>query len=75
MYLYQMKIILLYGLVVAALVSGCTKDFEAINTDHTQVAPSNFNSDYFLSGSQYNYINGITGYNGAILFQSVLQSA
>ncbi|OQP61331.1 hypothetical protein A3860_06370 [Niastella vici] len=58
------------GLVVSALVTGCTKDFEEINTDPTQVAPSNFNSDYFLSGSQYNYINGITGYNGAILFQS-----
>jgi hypothetical protein len=52
------------------LVTGCTKDFEDINTDPTQTAPANFNSDYFLSGSQYNYINGITGYNGSILFQS-----
>lgn len=57
-------------LAVFALVTGCKKDFEAINTDPNQVAPSNFNSDYFLSGSQWNYINGITGYNGAILFQS-----
>jgi hypothetical protein len=65
-----MKRILIYGLVVSALAMGCTKDFEEINTDPTQVAPSNFNSDYFLSGAQYNYINGITGYNGAILFQS-----
>lgn len=66
-----MKRLLLYtGLAVSALVTGCTKDFEDINTDPTQTAPANFNSDYFISGSQWNYINGITGYNGAILFQS-----
>jgi hypothetical protein len=67
----QMKRSLLYtGLVVAALATGCTKDFEEINTDPTQTAPANFNSDYFISGSQRQYIDGITGYNGAILFQS-----
>ncbi|AEW03497.1 hypothetical protein A4D02_19365 [Niastella koreensis] len=66
-----MKQLLLYISVgVVLLVTGCTKDFETINTDPTQTPPSNFNSDYFLSGSQYNYINGITGYNGSILFQS-----
>jgi len=66
-----MKQLLLYiSLGVVSLVTGCTKDFGDINTDPTQTAPANFNSDYFLSGSQYNYINGITGYNGAILFQS-----
>ncbi len=66
-----MKQLLLYiSLGVAMLVTGCAKDFEDINTDPTQTPPSNFNSDYFLSGSQYNYINGITGYNGSILFQS-----
>ena len=66
-----MKRSLLYiSLGVLTLVTGCTKDFEDINTDPTQAPPSNFNSDYFLSGSQWNYINGITGYNGAILFQS-----
>lgn len=66
-----MKRSLLYiCLGAGVLVTGCTKDFEDINTDPTQTAPANFNSDYFLSGSQYNYINGITGYNGSILFQS-----
>src|SRR5436190_21892408 len=66
-----MKRTFLYtGLVVLSLQTGCTKDFQDINTDPTQTAPANFNSDYFLSGSQWNYINGITGYNGAILFQS-----
>jgi len=66
-----MKRILLYiSLGVVLLATGCTKDFQDINTDPTQTPPSNYNSDYFLSGSQYNYINGITGYNGSILFQS-----
>ncbi|HEX6431650.1 MAG TPA: SusD/RagB family nutrient-binding outer membrane lipoprotein [Niastella sp.] len=66
-----MKRTLLYtGLVVSALITGCTKDFEEINTDPTQTPPSNYNSDYFLAGSQRQYIDGITGYNGAILFQS-----
>ncbi|WP_207514494.1 SusD/RagB family nutrient-binding outer membrane lipoprotein [Longitalea luteola] len=64
------KISLYISLVAFALATGCTKDFESINTDPTQSAPANFNSDYFLTGSQWNYINGITGYNGAILFQS-----
>ena len=67
----QMKRTLLYtGLVAATLITGCTKDFDDINTDPTQTAPANFNSDYFLSGSQRQYIDGITGYNGSILFQS-----
>lgn len=57
-------------LAVFALVTGCTKDFDGINTNPNASAPTNFNADYFLSGSQWNYINGITGYNGAILFQS-----
>lgn len=69
--MFLMKKISLYtGLVALALATGCTKDFDAINTDPNQTPPSNFNSDYFLSGSQWNYINGITGYNGAILLQS-----
>lgn len=66
-----MKKILLYtGIAVFALQAGCTKKFEEINTDPTQSSPATFNSDYFLSSSQANYINAITGYNGAILFQS-----
>jgi hypothetical protein len=66
-----MKKILLYtGIVVFALQTGCTKKFEELNTDPTQSSPATFNSDYFLSSSQANYINAITGYNGAILFQS-----
>jgi hypothetical protein len=64
------KIVLYTGIAVLLLQTACTKDFEEINTDPTQSSPANFNSDYFLSSSQANYINAITGYNGAILFQS-----
>lgn len=67
----KMKKTFLYiGLVVFAFQTGCTKKFEEINTDPTQSSPASFNSDYFLSSSQAGYINAITGYNGAILFQS-----
>ena len=64
------KIFVYIGLAVALFQASCTKDFEKINTDPTQSSPANFNSDYFLSNSQAHYINAITGYNGAILFQS-----
>ncbi|MDX2045848.1 MAG: SusD/RagB family nutrient-binding outer membrane lipoprotein [Chitinophagaceae bacterium] len=64
------KIFLYTGIVFLVFQTSCTKDFEKINTDPTQSSPGNFNSDYFLSSSQANYINAITGYNGAILFQS-----
>jgi hypothetical protein len=64
------KIFLYTGLAVTLFQASCTKDFQEINTDPTQSSPANFNSDYFLSNSQASYINAITGYNGAILFQS-----
>ena len=64
------KLFLYISLAVLLFQTACTKDFESINTDPTQSSPANFNSDYFLSSSQASYINAITGYNGAILFQS-----
>jgi hypothetical protein len=57
-------------LFIAAMVTGCTGDFEAINTDPTKASPSSFNPNYFLSSAQWNYVDGITGYSGPILFQS-----
>lgn len=65
-----MKLLLKYIWLAVFALTGCTKDFDSINTNPNASAPTNFNADYFLSGSQWNYINGITGYNGAILFQS-----
>lgn len=64
------KIFLYTGLAAAMFHASCTKDFKEINTDPLQSSPANFNSDYFLSRSQAEYINAITGYEGAILFQS-----
>lgn len=66
-----MKRFLIYTCLVAAVLgTGCTKDFEDINTDPTQTPPAKYNSEFFLGGSQRQYIDGITGYNGSILFQS-----
>lgn len=66
-----MKRLFIYsGLLGLTLLTACTKNFEEINTDPTQSSPANFDANYFLSSSQANYVNAITGYNGAILFQS-----
>lgn len=51
-------------------MAGCTKDFDSINIDPTKASPATFDPNYFLSTSQWTYVDGITGYNGAILFQS-----
>ena len=58
------------GLLGLTMLASCTKDFDKINTDPTQSSPANFDANYFLSASQANYVNAITGYNGSILFQS-----
>lgn len=61
----------LYISLVAALAgTGCTKDFDEINTDPTRSSPANFDPNYFLSSSQWEHANAISGYNGPILFQS-----
>lgn len=63
--------ILVYKLLfVVVLVTGCTGDFEEINTDPTKATPNNFNANYFLSSAEWNYVDGITGYSGPVLFQS-----
>lgn len=65
------KSTLIYKLLfVGALVAGCTGDFEEINTDPTKALPGNFDANYFLSQAEWQYVDGITGYAGPILFQS-----
>ena len=44
------------------LATGCTKNFDNINTDPTKASPANFDPNYFLSTSQWTYVDGITGY-------------
>ena len=65
-----MKRAVIYTCLAASILAGCTKNFDQINTDPTKASPGNFDANYFLSTSQWTYADGITGYNGAILFQS-----
>jgi hypothetical protein len=56
--------------LITVIMVGCTGDFEEINTDPTKATPSIFDANYFLSSAQWNYVDGITGYSGPVLFQS-----
>lgn len=64
------KALLYTSLAAFVALAGCTKNFDKINTDPTKASPGNFDPNYFLSTSQWTYVDGIMGYNGAILFQS-----
>jgi hypothetical protein len=67
----QMKKLIIYcGVALAAVLAGCSKDFDELNTDPTKSSPANFDPNYFLSSSQWNYLDGTMGYNGPTLFQS-----
>lgn len=58
------------AVAIALGLSGCTKDFERINTDPTKATPAVFDPNYFLSNSEWTYVDGTMGYNGPMLFQS-----
>jgi len=58
-------------LFTALFVTGCTKNFDSINTDPTQASAANFDPNLLLPSGQLGYIGSITGYNGPILFQSM----
>jgi hypothetical protein len=67
----KMKKLYRYFVVAMALSAlSCEKDFDEINTDPTKSSPANFDANYFLSSSQWNYLDGTMGYNGPTLFQS-----
>lgn len=61
--------IFLTGLLFAA--SGCDGDFEEINTDPNRAGASVFDPNLILPTVSYNYGNMMTGYSGALLFQSM----
>lgn len=66
-----MKKIFFYSLIaIFAVPLSCTKNFEEINTDPTRSSPANFDANFFLSNSQNEYKEAISGYSGPILFQS-----
>ena len=48
--------LLLSGL---ALIAGCTKDFEKINTDPTAISQEQYNPNFLLSTAQLNYTGSI----------------
>lgn len=61
--------IFLTGLLFAA--SGCDGDFEEINTDPNRAGASVFDPNLILPTVSFNYGNMMTGYTGALLFQSM----
>lgn len=52
-------------------VSSCDSDFEDINTDPNRADGEVFDPNLILPTVSYNYGNMMTGYTGAILFQSM----
>jgi len=65
-----MKRILLPITAAIVILSGCTKNFEALNTNPLAASPASFDANFFLSNAQNTYKEGIGGYAGPILFQS-----
>ncbi|WP_425635730.1 SusD/RagB family nutrient-binding outer membrane lipoprotein [Algoriphagus yeomjeoni] len=59
----------LTGILLA--VSSCDGDFADINTDPNRAAGNVFDPNLILPTVSYNYGNMMTGYTGAILFQSM----
>lgn len=64
---------ILFYICLASLViaGGCTKNFNAINTDPTQASASNYDPNLLLSSQEIEYFNATTGYSGALLMQSM----
>lgn len=61
--------IFLTGILLA--VSSCDSDFEKINTDPNRADGTVFDPNLILPTVSFNYGNMMTGYSGAILFQSM----
>ena len=60
-----------FSLGAGLLVTGCTKNFDQINTDPTQASAANFDPNLLLPSAELGYVDAVTGYNGPILFQSM----
>ncbi len=65
------KILLYISLASLVVAGGCTKNFNAINTDPTQASAAQYNANLLLSSQQIEYFNGTMGYSGALLMQSM----
>lgn len=53
--------------LASVLITGCTDNFDAINTDPTKATAANWDPNYFLPNAQNSYIN--LGY-GSMLYQA-----
>src|ERR1700744_5647178 len=54
----QMKKSILYIVFAASLIfTGCTKNFDQINTDPTKVGPANFDPNYLFTYAELDYSN------------------
>lgn len=64
--------IFLYMCSAALLtMGGCTKKFDAINTDPTKATADQYDPNLLLGSEEEEYINATTGYSGALLLQSM----
>jgi hypothetical protein len=68
--LNNMKKILTCLTLIVSLVMFSCEDLSKVNIDPTKASPNSFDPNYFLSSSQWEYLNGTMGYNGPQLFQS-----
>lgn len=66
-----MKKSLLYIILFVTIVAGCTKNFDAINTDPTRASAATFDPNLLLPTAELGYISAVTGYSGPLLFQSM----
>jgi len=65
------NIFLYIGAAALLTMGGCTKKFDAINTDPTQATADQYDPNLLLSSQQIEYFNATTGYSGALLLQSM----
>lgn len=65
------KIWIYISSVCLLTVGGCTKHFDAINTDPTQASASVYDPNLLLPTAELGYMSAIQGYSGPLLFQSM----
>jgi hypothetical protein len=65
------KILIYLSFAGIFAVGGCTKNFDAVNTDPTQASGSVFDPNLLLPTVELGYENAIQGYSAPILFQSM----
>src|SRR5438045_6337749 len=65
-----MKKSLIYTGLATVILTGCTKEYNSINTNPLQTSAANFNPNYLLSQAQWDMVDGTAGYNGPFLFEN-----